>query len=652
MYLGINDVSNSLADIRLQDERFTTYAVGGAGTDKLEVIASRGYDYDYTTNHIKSYYMTQPMIATIDTLEGKATTIKEVIAALLKASNIIKYNIDDITEVIPYDQEFSSPTNYLEIIKQITSLYEDIEVFFDVDGTFVMRHIPTTDDDPYILADTVLKSLVIEERYSEDLTSFYNVTEVWGNQIDADYYAMNSQEQTLVTYDKAYNCINAVYENIGVTDEGKIIDGTVLALLMPDNITNHPSGISMCVNNMGGATIDTTNIQVTKLWQVDDDLYWDHLEQFLHFSASNGMDYNDVCFYGYSVGSDKDNPQYVILKDAVQLYGIIDGINFSYHSDYSHPKPGTFNNTYCDALMFIRPNYIYDEKNGIKKLNTTEPTSCIKFKAKRGEVVRFYFTYQPSLSVADAQGNILTTQTSSTNIDNKISYMDFYPLTELNETYYVFDGITNNTIVDYDGSCAAIFGMSKFTYKFPTLPIKDMYTDEPLTQGYLEPNTSYCFQYSANTLYYLGQWQVHAIAIEMKEIPNSNDEFAKKYNCKNIIYTSYNPVLALDVIGEKSQSLQGGDYENIYSDGLALQRADWENWKSIHSAHTLDLKTLCIPWLEVNTKCSYQSNNGTLNPYLLNKISITDDGTMDLSLNVLILSTSNTLLVLNDCLTG
>lgn len=625
-----DEINCALTDITLTDERFTNYGNEVSINGKRERCAIRYYGYD-AANHMQAYYITQPMIATIDTTEGEQVTVKEVVAAFLDRAGITKYNIDDINEVIPYDQELSADITYSEVFRQLISLYEDIEMFFDIDGCFIMKHIPTTEDVEPVLTNDTLRGIVVDEKYNEDLTSFYNVTEIWGSQINADYYATNNTEDVLVSYDKKENVLTAYYDKLPVTDDNSIISGTVLALQTPDNILNHSANIEACINNTNGAPINlkTKGLKINVMWQIGIEL--ENKLQNFDVSDTNMLPYKDVVFYGQRLS--ETSSKYMIYYDIRHIQGdkvkqyFVDGIDFRYRLN---------NETDLDLLVIYlkRPNYIYDYTTNTKYLDIDNLEACIKFRAKQGEVVRFYFMNQSTLSIADSNGNILLSQSSSTNIDNIISYMDFYSRAASEEEYYVFDGITNLSGIGspINNTCAAILGMGKFSYSSPSIPIKDMYSGEALTAGFLVPNTSYCFQYAKDVLWYLGQWQIHAVAVEMKKIPSDLDKYYEKYNTKNLIITQYDPANAVDVIGEKNQVLTGEDYDNIYSDGLALERADWENWKSMHIGKSLTLTALSIPWLECNKKITYQPNSDEITTYMTDKINYNSNGTMSLEI--------------------
>jgi hypothetical protein len=87
-------------------------------------------------------------------------------------------------------------------------------------------------------------------------------------------------------------------------------------------------------------------------------------------------------------------------------------------------------------------------------------------------------------------------------------------------------------------------------------------------------------------------------------------------------------------VGEIRQVLSSGDFENITDNELAMERAKYENWRTTDLLDTVSLTMVDIPWLDVNQKVEYYSNNlGKTQVYLVkSKSGSTTNGTMSVSL--------------------
>ena len=76
-------------------------------------------------------------------------------------------------------------------------------------------------------------------------------------------------------------------------------------------------------------------------------------------------------------------------------------------------------------------------------------------------------------------------------------------------------------------------------------------------------------------------------------------------------------------IGEINIPLYGGEYDNILSDDLALQRAKYEIYKRCRLNDSISLTTVPIYWADVNWKISYKSfnSNNIAQEYMIQSIS-------------------------------
>ena len=112
--------------------------------------------------------------------------------------------------------------------------------------------------------------------------------------------------------------------------------------------------------------------------------------------------------------------------------------------------------------------------------------------------------------------------------------------------------------------------------------------------------------------YWLGQYQVYAESEET----NTASIFHK------------------DKIGEIVKVCSGGDYELIYSNSLAQDRADYELYHACRMQESIDLTLIDIPWLDVNWLIEYKSYiTGEIKKYIIKQINgSTSNGTMNINL--------------------
>ena len=76
-------------------------------------------------------------------------------------------------------------------------------------------------------------------------------------------------------------------------------------------------------------------------------------------------------------------------------------------------------------------------------------------------------------------------------------------------------------------------------------------------------------------------------------------------------------------IGEIYLVLYGGEFDNITTDDLCRQRADYELWKRTRLNDCLNIEIVPLYWMDVNTKIAYEDiNSGRVNQYIIKSIDI------------------------------
>ncbi len=149
--------------------------------------------------------------------------------------------------------------------------------------------------------------------------------------------------------------------------------------------------------------------------------------------------------------------------------------------------------------------------------------------------------------------------------------------------------------------------------------LSDTGEDMSIAAGTMEKGKYYVVQYKQEygegekkfKFIFIGQTQVHAMARLVKELPNAEQAAKDKaaFACDNIGYV-VNPEspFTIDKIGERIKVCNSGDYEKIYTDELALQRAEYELYLGARLTDNISVECLLIPWLDVNQKVSYTAH--------------------------------------------
>lgn len=141
---------------------------------------------------------------------------------------------------IPYDLEFSQGCSVLSIIQGLRDLYPNNEIFFNIDNVFVCQMIPSFYDDDVIINNDQLQRVLISEDTTIDFTEVKNVSEVWGNVIEEDFYA-----DSVTCSNNTYYCAIEGYED-------SYESGDIIAIKVP---TSNVKGQSIRVNSLSSIQI-------------------------------------------------------------------------------------------------------------------------------------------------------------------------------------------------------------------------------------------------------------------------------------------------------------------------------------------------------------------------------------------------------------
>lgn len=89
----------------------------------------------------------------------------------------------------PYDIEISAGGTVYDILSELRDIMPNYEMFFDVDGVFIYQPIPTGQNVPVKIDDTMLKNVLLNEAVDTDFETVKNYIEVYGQTYDPDYYS-------------------------------------------------------------------------------------------------------------------------------------------------------------------------------------------------------------------------------------------------------------------------------------------------------------------------------------------------------------------------------------------------------------------------------------------------------------------------------
>lgn len=130
----------------------------------------------------------------VPTILSAGENIREAIIDTLALGGFTKYVVEEapFPSVIPNDLEFSQGATVYDLLAGLRDIYPNHEIYFDVDGVFYYKEIPTGIDEPIMMDDTLFDSIVINEAINVDFQNVKNSIEVWGRTHDPQHFSTST----------------------------------------------------------------------------------------------------------------------------------------------------------------------------------------------------------------------------------------------------------------------------------------------------------------------------------------------------------------------------------------------------------------------------------------------------------------------------
>lgn len=267
-----NEMSISLADFMLKLDGTINGQIGGAITTIVPA-----YEENPTTGEPISYNsISQALIDTLEELAGMRASDMRV-CEIGEYYAMPQYNPDYLTYrrkfplwgMIPYDLEFSTGATVYEIIESLITLYPNYDAAFDENGIFVAQMIPSAYSDEVVIPFVQYRDMLISEDVQTDLTTVKNVCEVWGENVEAQYFVdnigFNELDIYAVTIDR--------YTKYDVGDRFAFMfsvpsgSGQLLKINDLESLVIYDSNDEV----IGAGDLDTEHIHIFKITQCQDD---------------------------------------------------------------------------------------------------------------------------------------------------------------------------------------------------------------------------------------------------------------------------------------------------------------------------------------------------------------------------------------------
>ena len=199
----------------------------------IYIIDAPSYQYDIVTNTLtlslldlmaKLTGVRNGYLPGLPVVLSAGENIREAIIDTLALAGFTRYVVEEAPSpgTIPNDLEFSQGATVYELLAGLRDIYPDYEIFFDVDGTFFYKPIPTGEGDPVLIDDTLWTQIVLSEQIDVDFQNVKNSIEVYGRTHDPAHFST----ETTVTDDTI---------NLTIADVESYSQGVIYGFTLTDN---------------------------------------------------------------------------------------------------------------------------------------------------------------------------------------------------------------------------------------------------------------------------------------------------------------------------------------------------------------------------------------------------------------------------------
>lgn len=217
----------------------------------IYIIDAPNYQYNSSTNTLtlslldlmsKLTGVRNGYLPGIPVVLSAGENIRQTIIDTLALGGFTKYVIEEAPSpgTIPTDLEFNQGATVYDLLAGLRDIYPSYEMYFDVNGVFYYKPIPTGVNDPVYIDDSLWVNIVTEENISVDFQNVKNVIEVYGRTHDPAHFSTettvsSSGAISLTIADVTEYTENMIY-GFTLTDN----PGYTAPTLKINNLTSYP----------------------------------------------------------------------------------------------------------------------------------------------------------------------------------------------------------------------------------------------------------------------------------------------------------------------------------------------------------------------------------------------------------------------------
>lgn len=494
----------------------------------------------------------------IPTKIAKDENVREAIIKTIELGGFTKYiceeckTKDGTIVPVPYDIEIDVGGTIYDILTGLRDIMPNYQIYFDINGVFHYEPIPLAYDDPVLIDDDLFNNVLISENINTDFESVKNYVEVLGHTWDADYYSPS--ESTTVSG----GTITPTF-----ADLKELQNDTAVGITLPSDITNVDK---ITINFLGSN--DVVDIDDKPIKSLSKDTEWIFqavagVEESQLPSGYTQLEYISASGAQYIDTGVKPNQDYTIEIKAQS-------------SGTSKQAYGGCDNDWLSKDFFMMVvGFAYGNQSDTSLTNYGNEPIVLKLSSEGGFKDGNKIWSISSAQTFQADYNFYLFALNRRNVVQEFL---------VGKMYYCKIWDNNNTLVRNFIPCKNSDGVT------------GMY-DTIGAQFYQNAGTG---TFTAGD-----EWK-----------PGQEMKFWRFMGHQQAQATSYDnnpssPFYVGDPIGSSSVGririvLYGGEYDNIYSDDLAKQRADFEIYQRSRLNDSISMETIPIPWMDANIVISHR----------------------------------------------
>ena len=204
----------------------------------LYIIDAPSYSYNTSTNTLtlnlldlmsKLTGIRNGYLKGIPTVIKAGESIRKAIIDTLALGGFTQYVIDEPPSpgTVPNDLEFAQGSTVYDILSGLRDIYPNYEMYFNTEGVFYYKPIPTGYNEPISVDDSLFNHIVLSEDLNTDFQNVKNSIEVYGRTHEPAHYStatsVSGKEISLTIADVSAYTADLIY-GFTLTDNTGIVN--------------------------------------------------------------------------------------------------------------------------------------------------------------------------------------------------------------------------------------------------------------------------------------------------------------------------------------------------------------------------------------------------------------------------------------------